>query len=100
MRSECSIAWYPACGNWFNCGAASAPQLRILLSLLALDAAAGALMMLFSGKGLIMRLFPYRSETEITTLLLVMRREWGALALTLSLMFCLPPATRRAKLPS
>ena len=42
--------------------------------------------MLFGGKRLIMRVLPYPPETEITTLLLVTWREWGALAL--SLMFC------------
>jgi hypothetical protein len=60
--------------------------LRILLVILGLDATAKGLLMIFGGKTLIMRLFPHPPESEITTLLLLVRQESGALDLAVALM--------------
>src|SRR5262249_34223747 len=60
--------------------------LRILLVILGLDATAKGLVMIFGGKALMMRLFPHPPESEITTLLLLMRQESGALEFAVGLM--------------
>jgi hypothetical protein len=60
--------------------------LRTLVVILGLDATAKGLIMIFGGKALMMRLFPHPPESEITTLLLLMRQESGALDLAMGLM--------------
>jgi hypothetical protein len=60
--------------------------LRILLVILGLDAAVKGLLMIFGGKALMMWLFPRPPESEITTLLLLMRQESGALSLAVALV--------------
>lgn len=60
--------------------------LRILLVILCFDATAKGLLMISTGKRFMTQLFPYPPESEITTLLLLMRKEWGALDLAVGLM--------------
>lgn len=60
--------------------------LRILLSVLALLTAVGGLLVIFSGKPLVIRMFLSPPEAEISTLLLVTMKEGGGLILMLSLM--------------
>ena len=51
--------------------------LRILLRVFALLAALGSLLMVFSGKPLLIRLFLSPPEAEISTLFLFMVKEMG-----------------------
>lgn len=60
--------------------------LRIVLLILSVDAVVKGLLMIFGGKPLMMRLFPYPAESELSTLLLLMRQEWGATDLAFSFM--------------
>lgn len=60
--------------------------LRILLVILCLDASAKGLLLISTGKRFMTHLFPYPPESEITTLLLLMRKEWGALDLAVAFM--------------
>jgi len=61
--------------------------LRIILGIFSLFTAAAGLLIVFSGKPLVMRLFLRPPETEISTLLLFVMRELGGLALMLSVLF-------------
>jgi len=60
--------------------------LRIILGIFCLFAAAGGLLIIFSGKPLVMRLFLRPPESEVSTLLLFMMKELGGFSLMLSLM--------------
>ena len=60
--------------------------LRVVLGLLSLLAAVGGLLMIFSGKPLLIRLFLHPAESEFSTLLLFMMKEVGGFALMLSFM--------------
>src|SRR5262249_27245718 len=60
--------------------------LRILLWVLALDAALGSILQLFAGRSLMMRLFPHPPATEVTDLLLLKQRESGAIGVALTVM--------------
>ncbi len=60
--------------------------LRIVLDILSLLAAAGGLLLIFSGKPLVMRLFLRPPEAEVSTLLLFMMKEMGGFSLMFSLM--------------
>jgi len=61
--------------------------LRIILGIFSLFTAAAGLLIVFSGKPLVMRLLLRPPATEVSTLLLFMIRELGGLALTLSVLF-------------
>jgi hypothetical protein len=60
--------------------------LRIVLGIFSFLAAAGGLLLIFSGKPLVLRLFLRPPESEVSTLLLAMMKEMGGLVLMLSLM--------------
>ncbi len=60
--------------------------LRIVLGLFSLAAAAGGLLLIFSGKPLMMRLFLRPPEPEFSTLLLFVMKEMGGFALMLAVM--------------
>ncbi len=61
--------------------------LRIILGIFSLFTAAAGLLIVFSGKPLLMRLFLRPPETEVSTLLLFVMREFGGLVLMLSVLF-------------
>src|SRR5713101_7574916 len=63
--------------------------LRIILGIFSLFTAAAGLLIVFSGKPLVMRLFLHPPETEVSTLFLFVFRELGGLALMLSVLFFL-----------
>ncbi len=60
--------------------------LRIILGIFSVLAAIGGLVIIFSGRPLIMRLFLRPPESEISTLLLVALKEMGGFVLMLSAM--------------
>ena len=60
--------------------------LRIVLGIFSFLAAAGGLLLIFSGKPLVLRLFLRPPESEVSTLLLIMAKEMGGLILMLSVM--------------
>ena len=60
--------------------------LRIVLSLLALDAGLGNLLLLFAGRDLMTHLFPYPPASEVTDLLLLKQRGFGAIGVALTVM--------------
>ncbi len=60
--------------------------LRIVLGVFSLFAAVGGLVMIFSSKPLIIRLFLRPPESEFSTLLLFMLKEMGGFLLMFSLM--------------
>lgn len=60
--------------------------LRIILGIFSLFTAAAGLLIVFSGKPLVMRLLLRPPETEVSTLLLFMMRELGGLALMISVL--------------
>lgn len=60
--------------------------LRILLGIFSLLTAAGGLVIMFSGRPVIMRLFLHPPESEVTTLLLMAVKEMGGLIFMLSVM--------------
>src|SRR3989441_8665171 len=60
--------------------------LRIILGIFSFLAAAGGLLLIFSGKPLVLRLFLRPPESEVSTLLLIMAKEMGGLILMLSVM--------------
>jgi hypothetical protein len=66
--------------------------LRVVLGFLSLVLAVAGMLLIFSNKPLIMRMFMRPPESEITTLLLAAVKEMGGLALVLSVMLFL--ATR------
>ncbi len=61
--------------------------LRIILGIFSLFTAAAGLLLVFSGKPLVLRLLLRPPESEVSTLLLFMMRELGGLALMLSVLF-------------
>ena len=64
--------------------------LRIVLGFLSLLLVAlGGLLLIFSSRGLILRVFMHPPESEISTLLLVAVKEMGGIVLTLSVMLFL-----------
>jgi hypothetical protein len=63
--------------------------LRIVLGFLSLVLAVAGILLIFSNKPLIMRMFMHPPASEITTLLLAAVKEMGGLALALSVMLFL-----------
>ncbi len=64
--------------------------LRVLLVLFSILIAAEGLFLIVSSKSLVLRFFvPHLPESEITTQLLIMAKQWGGLSLTLALMLYL-----------
>ena len=63
--------------------------LRILLGFLSLLMAIGGILLVFSSKGLILRVFLHPPESEVSTLLLAVVKEMGGLLLMLSTMLFL-----------
>jgi hypothetical protein len=63
--------------------------LRIVLAFLSILLAVAGLLLIFSNKPLIMRMFMHPPEPEISTLLLATVKEMGGLALALSVMLFL-----------
>jgi len=63
--------------------------LRIVLGFLSLLLAVAGVLLIFSSKPLIMRMFMHPPESEISTLLLAAVKEMGGLALALSVMLFL-----------
>jgi len=61
--------------------------LRIILGIFSVFTAAAGLLTVFNGRPLIMRLFLHPPETEVSTLLLFVMREFSGLALMLSVLF-------------
>jgi len=61
--------------------------LRIILGIVAVFTATAGLLLVFTGKPLVMRLLLYPPETEVSTLLLFTMRELGGLAIMLSVLF-------------
>ena len=60
--------------------------LRIILGIFSLLAAVGGLVIIFSNKPMIMRLFLRPPESEVSTLVLIMAKEMGGFILMLSVM--------------
>jgi hypothetical protein len=60
--------------------------LRIILGIFSLLTAAGGLVIIFSGRPMVMRLFLRPPESEVSTLLLIVTKEMGGLILMLSVM--------------
>ena len=63
--------------------------LRIVLAFLSILLAVAGILLIFSNKPLIMRMFMHPPEPEISTLLLATVKEMGGLALALSVMLFL-----------
>jgi hypothetical protein len=61
--------------------------LRIILGIVSVFTAAAGLLIVFSGRSLVMRFLLRPPETEVSTLLLFLMRELGGLALMLSVLF-------------
>ena len=61
--------------------------LRIILGSVSVFTGAAGLLLVFTGKPLVMRLLLYPPETEVSTLLLFTMRELGGLAVMLSVLF-------------
>ena len=61
--------------------------LRILLGIASVLTAAAGLVLVFTGKPLVMRLLLNPPETEVSTLLLSAMKELGGLAIMLSVLF-------------
>jgi len=61
--------------------------LRIILGIVSVFTAVAGLLIVFSGRSLVMRLLLRPPETEVSTLLLFLLRELGGLALMLSVLF-------------
>src|SRR6266478_2067831 len=60
--------------------------LRIILGIVSVFTAAAGLLLVFTGKPLLMRLLLSPPETEVSTLLLFMMRELGGIAIMLSVL--------------
>ena len=60
--------------------------LRIILGIFSLFTAVGGIVIIFSNKPMIMRLFLRPPESEVSTLLLIVAKEMGGLILMLSVM--------------
>src|SRR5258708_38571847 len=65
--------------------------LRIVLGFLSLLLAVAGILLIFSSKPLIMRMFMHPPESEISTLLLAAVKEVGGLALALGAMLFFAP---------
>jgi hypothetical protein len=63
--------------------------LRIILGIFSLLTAAGGLVIIFSGRPMVMCLFLRPPESEVSTLLFIVLKEMGGLMLMLSAMFFL-----------
>jgi len=63
--------------------------LRIVLGFLSILLAVAGILLIFSSKPLIMRMFMHPPDSEISTLLLAAVKEMGGLALALSVMLFL-----------
>ena len=63
--------------------------LRVVLGFLSLFLAVGGIVMIFSSKPLIIRMFMHPPEFEVSTLLLAVLKEMGGLALMVSVMLYL-----------
>jgi uncharacterized BrkB/YihY/UPF0761 family membrane protein len=61
--------------------------LRIILGIVSVFTAVAGLLIVFSGRSLVMRLLLRPPEIEVSTLLLFLMRELGGLALMLSVLF-------------
>jgi hypothetical protein len=61
--------------------------LRIILGIFSFFAAGAGLLLIFSGKPLMLRLFLRPPESEVSTLLLFVMKEMGGLVLMLSVLF-------------
>jgi len=61
--------------------------LRIILGIVSVFTASAGLLIVFSGRSLVMRLLLRPPETEVSILLLFLMRELGGLALMLSVLF-------------
>jgi hypothetical protein len=61
--------------------------LRIILGIVSVFTAAVGLLLVFTGKPLVIRLLLYPPESEVSTLLLFGLRELGGLAIMLSVLF-------------
>jgi hypothetical protein len=60
--------------------------LRIILGIFSLLTAVGGIFIIFSNKPMIMRLFLRPTESEVSTLVLIMAKEMGGFILMLSVM--------------
>ena len=60
--------------------------LKVLLWLLALDAAIGGAVLLVGGRAVFIWLFPYTPASEVSDLLLFKQKTWGALGVALTIM--------------
>jgi hypothetical protein len=67
--------------------------LRVVLGFLSLFMAIGGVVLIFSSKALILRLFRHPPEAEISTLFLFTLKEMGGFALMLAVMAFSPRAT-------
>ncbi len=74
--------------------------LRIILGIFSFFAAAAGLLLIFSGKPLMLRLFLRPPESEVSTLLLLVMKEMGGFVLMFSVLFFSPLAIPPAMLPS
>lgn len=63
--------------------------LRVLLGFLALLLAVGGIIMIFSSKALVLRMFMHPPESQVSILLLATVKEMGGFALMLSIMLAL-----------
>jgi hypothetical protein len=63
--------------------------LRVLLGFLALLLALGGVVMIFSSKAFVLRVFMHPPESEVSTLLLAALKDMGGLALMVSIMLVL-----------
>ena len=60
--------------------------LRVMLWLLALDAAIGSAVLLLGGRAVFTWLYSYAPASDVSDLLLFKQRQWGALGLALTIM--------------
>ena len=60
--------------------------LRVILWLLALDAAIGGAVLLVGGRAVFIWLFRYAPASEVSDLLLFKQKTWGALGVALTIM--------------
>jgi hypothetical protein len=60
--------------------------LRVILWLLALDAAIGGAVLLVGGRAVFIWLSPYAPASEVSDLLLFKQKTWGALGVALTIM--------------
>ena len=60
--------------------------LKVILWLLALDAAIGGAVLLVGGRAVFIWLFPYAPASEVSDLLLFKQKTWGALGVALTIM--------------